>query len=164
MKFVWFILILMLSQNVAAYTGICFVDAFLNLFDGMWNSVLSIVSPKETTTTTSTTTTSITVPTTSSTSTTSTTSYTTSTSSTLTPTSTTTTLAVSCYDINDCPEKNIIFKCNFQGNVVRITRTYFCANAGSPESLCKSIQKLREIDICGTGEKCVLGQETCVVD
>ena len=162
MKYVVFVVLLVLTHNVAAYTGICFLDAILNLFDGIWNSIKSAVYPTTSTTSSSTITTSVTLPTTSSTSTSSTTSYTSTTSSTLTPTSTSTTLAIKCFDKSDCPQDSVMFKCNFQGNVVRETRVFYCANPGEPSSECKSRQTQREHNICATGEKCVLGQENCV--
>jgi hypothetical protein len=61
----------------------------------------------------------------------------------------------------ECPEDSITYSCNFDGDVVRSTSTFFCANPG-PQSECKSRQAQRIVDFCQSHEKCVEGTESCV--
>ena len=158
MRFVAVIALIMLASTVSArsYTGICLLDPILNALD--W--LASLVKP--TTTTTTTTTTTSTSTTTTSTTTT-TVPYTTTTTTTTLHTTTTTLPAVECVSVEDCPADTVTHTCNFDGDVVRVTRIFFCANPGGVDSECKSRETQRVMH-CESWESCVDGTDHCVED
>ncbi len=157
------IVLVVASASTSAYTGICFLDAILNTLDSISAWVKNVMNPTTTTIATTTTikptTTSTTSPTT-----TSSTTYPTSSSTTTTYFTTTTLFAGECASVKDCPATSVVYRCNFDGNVVRETRFFFCASPGSPESKCKSKQSQLVDDICNIEEKCVEGTDHCVED
>ena len=139
----------------SGYTGICFLDALLHGFDSAADYISDFFNP--TTTTTSTTSTSTTMEATTTTepatSTTTTTTYTTTTSTTL--------FAGKCRSDADCPN-TVEYKCNFDGNLDRITTVLFCENPGLDNSTCKGTSIRRTIEICGQERICVGGRDKCV--
>jgi|GEM_PF-3845984 len=155
------ILAILLACTAAdAETGICFLDAFIGLLDGIWGAVNGVLNPTTSTTTTTTVTTSSTVP---PKRTTSSVTYTTTTSmTTLTASTTSTTLVeIACHSQEDCPEKSIEYRCDRSGNVLKITNVFFCASPGRVDAECKSRQTQRVEDYCQNWEMCVEGKESC---
>lgn len=75
-------------------------------------------------------------------------------------TSSTTLGEIACQSTDDCPEGGVSYDC-VDGNVERTSRIFYCANAGTPESECKSRQYVRVEDICQDDEVCIPGRPTC---
>jgi hypothetical protein len=149
-------LVLMASFASAYSTGICFLDSILHGLDSLSLAIKYAVSP---TTTTSSTSTSTTEPTT-------TTEppfiYTTTTTASTSTTTTTTLFLGKCRRNEDCPA-TIIYKCNFNGNIDRISPVMFCNDPGEANSTCTGREVLRkDFAICGEGQKCANGVDHCI--
>ncbi|MBU0762674.1 MAG: hypothetical protein KKD39_06575 [Candidatus Altiarchaeota archaeon] len=160
MRILAFILVFLLATPVSAYTGCCFLDSILNLFDSIFDAIKNAINPT-TTTTSSTTSTTVLMTTTLPETTTSTTSSTTT--STIVTTTTSTLSTGECMKSEDCPAPKTTFRCNFDGNVEKSSEVYYCADAGQPESKCKArLSKPTIVDYCQSYEKCVDGEESCI--
>jgi len=157
MRLRWAIALVLAASCVSAYsTGICFLDAILRGLDGFSTTVMNIVSPTTTTTSSST---STTEPTT-------TTEppfiYTTTTTVTTSTTTTTTLFTGKCRSNVDC-NNTVEYKCNFNGNIDRITPVLYCQDPGEANSTCTGRQVLRrDFVICGEGKKCANGLDQCI--
>ena len=157
--FTLLIMAFLILPNAQAQTGVCFLDMIIGFMDWIRDSVSNfgendVTIPESTSTTTIST---------SSSTTSSTSSSSTSSSTTITTSSTTSTTVFQgeCIKREDCPLDTVIYRCNFEGNVVRVSTVFFCENPG-PDSMCKSRQTERVIDFCQRNEKCVDGEPECI--
>lgn len=90
---------------------------------------------------------------------------TTTTSTTTTSSTTTTTILGECTP-GSCTGNKVYYRClenTVEGYkyVARVTVTFYCADAGTPEAKCKSKESMLTEDICLSSEVCVEGLSEC---
>lgn len=152
-----FVLLVIASTASAAGSGICFLDTVLSSL----NFILDAITGGAPTSTTTTTTTSTTTTTESTTTTVTIQPLRIITTTTTTSTATTTTAFTGeCMSTEDCPKSEVVYKCSFDGDLIRETRIFYCVDPG-PESVCKSQQKQQVERNCARSERCDAENRTC---